>query len=131
MDLANTVGYSTLGVPSLQDVAQTIREAKRKIDEIKSKIDPAFRNLRYPILANMIESHYLTERLQVKFPRSKKKRIRRKWAKDQRNWKTVPQGVVYVVDGRMVMHPDLAGKLAEELGRRAMDRIASRIYYGE
>jgi hypothetical protein len=31
----------------------------------------------------------MTVRRQVRFPRSKKRRIRKKWAKDQRNWKDV------------------------------------------
>ena len=30
------------------------------------------------------------ERVQVRFPRSKKVRIRKKWSKDPRNWRTIP-----------------------------------------
>ena len=31
---------------------------------------------------------------QVRFPRSKKKRIRKKWRKDEGNWRLVPRPVV-------------------------------------
>lgn len=39
-----------------------------------------------------------TRREQFRFPRSKKKRIRKKWAKDQRNWREVDaRGDIYLV----------------------------------
>jgi len=39
---------------------------------------------------DIVVSEYLddTRRAQVRFPRSKRKRIRKKWRKDPRNWKT-------------------------------------------
>lgn len=39
---------------------------------------------------DVIESPYCVKRIQFRFPRSKKKRIRRKWSKDGRNYKVVP-----------------------------------------
>lgn len=36
---------------------------------------------------------YTTKREQFRFPRSKKRRIRKKWAKDPRNWRTVNDGL--------------------------------------
>lgn len=37
---------------------------------------------------------------QVNFPKSKKKRIRRKWEKDQRNWKLAEP--IYYTNGRLI-----------------------------
>lgn len=34
---------------------------------------------------------------QVRFPRSKKKRIRTKWFKDSRNWAHVPAPMMYIM----------------------------------
>lgn len=114
---------STADAPSMEDIVASMKQAKRKFEEIESRTEPAFRNLRYPIQDNLIESPYLTDRVQVRFPRSKKKRIRRKWAKDQKNYDTVPKNVVYVVDGRLVMYTSLARRLSKELSERTSNRI--------
>ena len=45
------------------------------------------------------ESKFLGEHKQVRFPRSKRKRIRKKWARDPRNRE-------YVADGRYFLVPD-------------------------
>ena len=46
-------------------------------------------------------------RVQVRFPRSKKRRIRRKWAKDQRNWTTMLRHPVCVIRDTIFAHPDV------------------------
>ena len=60
---------------------------------------------------NIIESVWLTERKQWRFPRSKKRRIRKKWAKDEKNFKYEPKA--YKVGGTLYCHPSLATKLRE------------------
>ena len=40
---------------------------------------------------------------QVRFPRSKKKRIRKKWRKDSSNWRMVTESTVYVIAGNPPM----------------------------
>jgi len=58
----------------------------------------------------------MVDRRQVRFPRSKKKRIRRKWAKDPRNWRSFPKTEIYELQGGVVfMHPDVAAELRKRL----------------
>ena len=55
------------------------------------------------------------ERYQFRFPRSKRKRIQRKWAKDPRNWRTRHVPKVYNMGGRFVMDPISYRNLQREL----------------
>jgi hypothetical protein len=75
---------------------------------------------------------YMTDtlRTQIRFPRSKKKRIRRKWAKQVKNWKTetIPKPEVYMVNGTLVAHPEVLKGVCEELNRRMESRIAREIF---
>lgn len=49
----------------------------------------------------------LHERVQVRFPRSKKKRIRLKWAKNKpRNFELIEVYDYRIVHGAIYMHPD-------------------------
>lgn len=50
-------------------------------------------------------STLLAERRQVRFPRSKKCRIRKKWRKDPRNWRTFGN-IVRGVDGSLTVDPE-------------------------
>lgn len=56
-----------------------------------------------PVIADT--NCYKTERWQVRFPRSKKKRVRRKFAKNLANWdmKVIPQA--YQFNGVLYAHP--------------------------
>jgi hypothetical protein len=70
--------------------------------------------------------HDLTIRKQVRFPRSKKIRIRRKWAKQAHNWQAFPDPAVYMVGGCLVGHRATVAKMAtaiERINERA-DRSA-------
>jgi len=77
-------------------------------------------------------SIYFTDTVhrQIRFPRSKKKRIRRKWAKQSRNWetKTVPKNEAYIVGGVLYAHPAVLQKMCDELNRRMENRIAREIF---
>jgi len=44
---------------------------------------------------------------QVRFPRTKKKRIQKKWRKDNSNFDFKP--AAYMVGGRLIAHPALMG----------------------
>lgn len=55
---------------------------------------------------------------QVKFPRSKKKRIRKKWAKNRKNYRWVAWTTVYRIGNVIVMHPIMLAKLKKELDKR-------------
>lgn len=57
---------------------------------------------------------------QFRFPRSKGKRIQKKWAKDPRNRRQFPVKNVYVLNGNtIVMHPEDYAKIK----RLAMDNV--------
>lgn len=55
---------------------------------------------------------------QVKFPRSKKVRIRKKWSKQNKNFAAVPSGNVYQIGRTLYMHPAIERRLRKELERR-------------
>ena len=55
---------------------------------------------------------------QVKFPRSKKRRIRKKWAKDRKNYRLIPWETVYQMGDTVVMHPMMLARLKKELDKR-------------
>ncbi len=79
---------------------------------------PSLRATSFHGAAHIVENVNMVDRRQVRFPRSKKKRIRRKWAKQLRNWRSVPQDVIYKVHGKglyetWVMHPAIAKQLRE------------------
>jgi hypothetical protein len=56
-------------------------------------------------------------RKQVRFPRSKKKRIQKKWAKDPNNWKPllVVRSVAFRVGNSMVMNSLAWQRLREQI----------------
>jgi hypothetical protein len=58
---------------------------------------------------------YMTERKQVRFPRSKKIRIRRKWAKNLKNWGEVPSTKIWRMGDCLIMHPAMIEKLQRKL----------------
>ena len=57
--------------------------------------------------SKFITDPYLSDRVQYKFPRSKKKRIRKKWAKNPKNWKNVPKLETYQIGDTLIMHPEM------------------------
>ena len=44
----------------------------------------------------VMSSPYCIRREQTRFPRSKKKRIQKKWSKDERNWGDIPK--IFLID---------------------------------
>jgi len=59
----------------------------------------------------IIESKTLIIRYQYRFPKSKRRRIRKKWKKDQTNWKTKPDPQYYFLNNQIICHPIMAEKL--------------------
>ncbi|MBY0525582.1 MAG: hypothetical protein K2R98_19410 [Gemmataceae bacterium] len=48
----------------------------------------------------------MADRVQVRFPRSKKRRIRRKWAKQAKNFRLVPRPDIIRVGNGLYAHPE-------------------------
>jgi hypothetical protein len=63
------------------------------------------------------------DRKQVRFPRSKGKRIRKKWAKDPRNWHTTYKRQAYAIGGKLYCDPETAEAL-KKMPASAAERIA-------
>lgn len=61
---------------------------------------------------NIYQSQFLT--IQYRFPRSKKKRIRNKWAKRPENFRADPK--VYQFNGAIYGHPETIRNLAAVVG---------------
>jgi len=60
---------------------------------------------------------HLQDRIQFRFPRSKKKRIRKKWAKQERNYKRIPSKSIYKIGDAIYVHPILYEQLKKTLER--------------
>jgi hypothetical protein len=65
---------------------------------------------------DVIVNPLLTIKKQHRFPKSKRRRIRVKWAKRECNFKTLPDPNYYIMSGenKVVMHPSLWEQLREE-----------------
>ncbi len=56
------------------------------------------------------------ERVQVRRPRSKRKRIRRKWSKNPRNWRRTLKPAVYQIGTMLVVNAPAYAALMAALG---------------
>jgi hypothetical protein len=63
----------------------------------------------------IIESPMCVKRWQFRFPRTKKKRTRAKWAKREENYKTEPAAMIMGLN-QIVAHPALVAKFRAEIG---------------
>jgi len=59
----------------------------------------------------LISAPYMTTYVQYRFPRSKKKRIRKKWAKDKRNWRHEPMKVIWQMGNTVFAHPAVIDRI--------------------
>jgi hypothetical protein len=58
---------------------------------------------------DIISSELCVERIQFRFPRSKKSRIRNKWKKNDRNFKRIPK--IFKMGDTIIAHPSLIQQL--------------------
>lgn len=78
----------------------------------QSTLDNAIKNLRYNFdvaAAKIVSSNHLTK--QFRFPRSKKRRIRKKWAKNPANYKPRQDVLFDQQRGVIYAHPTIAKQL--------------------
>ena len=66
----------------------------------------------------VVESPLLTKRIMFRHCRTHSRRIVKKWAKNPKNWREVPDlETVYRTPTSIICHPALAAKLRRQLGR--------------
>lgn len=65
----------------------------------------------------IIENHNLVKRVQFKFPKSKRKRIRKKFKKDQVNYRNEPDRTLYHMPNlrQIVCHPVVAAEIRRKV----------------
>lgn len=68
----------------------------------------------------LIETLHLIDRRQVRFPKSRKRRIRKKWRQRESSWRSVPRMELLVDEARRVIygHPLALERLRIEAARR-------------
>jgi hypothetical protein len=82
---------------------------------------PAF-GVRDPFYGlRIVTSVLMADREQFRFPRSKRKRIRKKWAKKAENWKCVPWEKAYQIGDTLHMHPQMAEQLRRAVSVSVFD----------
>jgi hypothetical protein len=63
------------------------------------------------------ESRHCVERVQFRYPKSKKLRIRKKWAKREENVRYEPRAYLYNKD-TILCHPAIAKRLRQEIAQK-------------
>lgn len=63
----------------------------------------------------IVESKTLVIKYQYRFPKSKRRRIRKKWKKDLKNWKTKVDPQCYLLNNQIICHPEVAEKLRSSM----------------
>lgn len=89
-----------------------IMAAKRIMDDLAAASEASVSALR------IIESPLLADRVQVRFPRSKKRRIQKKWRKREANYRLIPKRDVYRFGDALICHPVIAREI-----RKHGDRV--------
>jgi hypothetical protein len=67
----------------------------------------------------VIESAHARERIQWRFPRSKKRRIRAKWENREENWRYEPRAFRHG-ENTIICHPSIAARLRASLQQLKM-----------
>jgi hypothetical protein len=65
----------------------------------------------------------VTDRVQYRFPHSKKRRVRKKWAARERNWRSVEPDAVFMRGDTLVCHPSVIQRMTQRVWRMIESRI--------
>lgn len=90
----------------------TVEHLRRVRDQLAAEVPKP-----YPLASlRVYEYSALTQREQFRFPRSRRGRIRKKWRKRWRNWRSRPDPRVYkLAGGAIVGHPATIQRLRQRL----------------
>jgi hypothetical protein len=64
----------------------------------------------------LVSSPYATIPTQFRFPRSKKKRLRKKWKKNKNNWRSEP--AMFMMNDTAIAHPVIIAQIQESTKRQ-------------
>jgi hypothetical protein len=106
-------GYATTCVVANPSVTHDV--TAESILEVAKKWPKATGPSRFILRPN----RSLGERRQYRFPKSKKRRIRRKWAKRPENYRVFPDPRLYIMDDTIIAHPQTLARLYTALGIEA------------
>lgn len=96
----------SLGVPShIFTGESSFSSSVSNADSLLRRFDP-LGGLRFGGLA-LMPCPYMADYVQYRFPRSKKKRIRKKWSKDKRNWRWEPWKKAWQIGDMVFAHPSM------------------------
>ena len=102
---------SHLTYESFQEAMELVRETGKPhtfgIDYALPGADRTFYGIQF------ISEPSMVDRYQFRFPRSKKRRIRKKWAKRAKNFRSTPQPFVYWMKDQnlMIGHPSIISEI--------------------
>ena len=72
-----------------------------------------------------IACNYMEDWKQFRFPRSKKRRIKKKWWKESRNFRMVPQKKIFQVGNSFYAHPENVDEFWRQMEAKASASIAA------
>ena len=67
-----------------------------------------------------IACNYMADWKQFRFPRSKKRRIKKKWRKNARNFRMVPQKKIFRVGNSFYAHPEIVDEFWRQVEAKAI-----------
>jgi hypothetical protein len=88
---------------------ENMREAERQVSEVRSRVIQ-------PLLHIMVNSVIPSITMkQFRFPKTKRKRVAKKWGKDLRNFKPVPMNDIFVIGDTAHCSPRVYGMIKDAL----------------
>ncbi len=75
-----------------------------------------------PIIINSLAEH--VSRIQIRFPRSKRKRIKKKWKKQEKNFRIDHKPAIYKTPAGFICHPIIYQQLQEQLKKEEEKKYA-------
>ncbi len=93
----------------------------------KTHSEILYKNFVQPCALKFIESVFACNRIQFRFPRSKKKRIQNKWSKRDENYKNVPE--MFKLGDTIYGHPTLINKIKGEFKEEQNDYGSSSHHF--
>lgn len=114
----------SLGVPGelfAGENCYSSASASAALESFNARVRSSIQQFAFPFSRHFgrlqfISSPHMTTYVQYRFPRSKKKRIRKKWAKNSRNWRHEPMKVIWQMGDTVYAHPAVIDRIKKAAG---------------